>query len=246
MQELSDQKKDLKSAIFDNNLAMFNSFPNMDESYLGELTFANIQLPFDELGFDSVEFKPVDIRVDIDFDFVQPLEHGHRIVVFKQFHSEFDFERSYTEMSCFDQLGRLTATDTLDRHVQQVNVVQCGPSAFVVCHESNSSSPKLSVYDSTTGLKRLRTASCKGFSSICCNSKHVFGLWESYERDSDDGEKETENCTRQRIQVHRLDKLNEAFGLLVPEEYKIERILAEEQHVVAVCRVGDVARRWYT
>ena len=45
--------------------------------------------------------------------------------------------------------------------------------------------------------------------------------------------------------MHHLDTLSEAFDLRVPKKYKIERILADEHHVVAVCRVGDVARKWY-
>ena len=39
--------------------------------------------------------------------------------------------------------------------------------------------------------------------------------------------------------------LSEAFALLVPKKYKIERLFADEHHLVAVCRVGDKTRQWY-
>ena len=45
--------------------------------------------------------------------------------------------------------------------------------------------------------------------------------------------------------MHHLDTLSEANVLCVPAKYTVERILADEHHVVAVCRVGDEARQWF-
>ena len=47
------------------------------------------------------------------------------------------------------------------------------------------------------------------------------------------------------IRVLHLDTLSEAFVLRMPAKYTIERILADEHHVVALCPVGDEARQWY-
>ena len=257
VQELDEHKKELKSAVFDNRIALLNAFPSSIGDampLLGELTFANVQVPFDWLEVDcTVEFKPLDIRAR--YDFLLPLDDGQRIVAFKQFLLESDDEKCFTQMSCFDQLGRLVATGELEHHVQLENVAQCGPSEFVVFHESNASgSPKLSVYASAD-LKCLRTSACNNyFSNTCCNSKFVFGLCDSFELDSgkdddddsdDDTTERSKYCSRQRIRVHHLDTLSEAFALLVPKKYKIERLLADEHHLVAVCRMGDKTRQWY-
>ena len=147
-------------------------------------------------------------------------------------------------MSCYDQLGRLISTKCFALHVQRDNVVQCGPSEFVMCHYP--SLPMLTVYNSD--LKLLRQASCKDFSSICCNSKFVFGLWNTdktyeeddplsgyHEADSDNDEDDDDNeNSSQKIRVHHLDTLSKAFSLLVPKRYTLERIMADEHHVVAM------------
>ena len=58
-QELSDRKKELKSAIFDNKLASFNAFPDSSDASLGELTFTHITVPFKKLYFSTNELKQV-------------------------------------------------------------------------------------------------------------------------------------------------------------------------------------------
>ena len=106
-------------------------------------------------------------------------------------------------------------------------------------------SPKLSVYNSS--LQCLRTVDCKDFSGICCNSKFVFGLWNTYDsidsdvddQDNDERDKQEEEPTYYRIQVRHLDTLSKAFCLLVPKEYKVERILADEHHVVAMSQLNS-------
>ena len=92
----------------------------------------------------SNELKPIDIRVD--FNFVLRLEHGQRFVTFNHLLESEDVDKCFTQMSCFDQFSRLIGTDTFERHVQQENVVQSGPNAFVVCHHFES--PTLSFYNS--------------------------------------------------------------------------------------------------
>ena len=106
--------------------------------------------------------------------------------------------------------------------------------------------PQLIVYD--TDWQCLRNADCKDFSSICSNSKFVFGVWQTsvrpdvfgpYRRydtpDSDDVKQE--RYSRRRIQVHDLNTLREAFGLRVPKKYTIKRIMADEHHLVAMSRL---------
>ena len=92
-QELSDRKKELKAAMFDNKLASFSVFPNMGEPSLGELTFAHIQLPFAKVDF--TELKTVDIRDR--YDFLLPLDNGERIVAFNSFHNPHLFARRYLQ-----------------------------------------------------------------------------------------------------------------------------------------------------
>ena len=66
-QELSNRKKELKAAMFDNKLASFIAFPSIHDVSLGELAFTDIQLPFKKLQFTSTELKLVDARSDYDF-----------------------------------------------------------------------------------------------------------------------------------------------------------------------------------
>ena len=108
---------------------------------------------------------------------------------------------------------------------------------------------KLSVYNSS--LQCLRSVECKSFSKICCNSKFVFGVWDtgrSYETDSDDddnnGQKQEEYST-QRIQVRHLDTLSKAFCLVVPKKYTIERIIADEHRLVAMSQQDHSSRQWF-
>ena len=258
LKELNDRKKQLKASMFGNQLASFNAFASTDESSLGELTFTQVQLPFAKVDFASSELKALDIRAD--YSFLLPLEDGERIVAVKLFFESNDFARSFTQMSCFDQLGRVLSTNCFAIHVQRENVVQCGPSEFVICH--NFSFPALIVYNSD--LKLLRHARCKDFSSICCNSKFVFGLWNTdktyeeedpssgdYEADSDDDEDDDEEDyddenSSQKIRVHHLDTLSKAFCLLVPKRYTLERIMADEHHVVALSQLeNSEANEWF-
>ena len=53
--------------------------------------------------------------------------------------------------------------------------------------------------------------------------------------------------TRQRIQVHYVDTLREAFGLRAPEKYKIERLMADEHQLVAMSRSSEApdSRQWF-
>ena len=152
-------------------------------------------------------------------------------------------------MSCFDRLGRLIRTNILENHVQRGNVVQSGPSEFVVCHYSYM--PELRVYDSD--LQLLRDVRCIDLSNICCNSKFVFGLWDTRDSspandayihyfqeniNSEDNEQEKQ-YSRQRIQVYQLDTLSEVFELRVSNKYTIERIMADEHRVVAISRLAS-------
>ena len=140
------------------------------------MTFAHVQRPLKKVDFASTELKPIDIRAH--YDFLLPLEHGQRIVLFNRHLECDDFEKCFTQMSCFDRHGRLLGTVNIEHHVERENVVQCSPNEFVVCHYSYS--PELSVYNSE--LKRSRNVGCKNFSHTCCNSKFVFGLWNTSER----------------------------------------------------------------
>ena len=248
VQELRDRKKELKAVIFNDDFASFFAFPSTSEASLGELVF--IQLPFEQIDFASSELKPVGIRPA--YDFLLSLEHGERIIAFKELHKRVneDHFECFTIMTCFDRLGQSKSNDTLEYNVQQANVVQCGPSEFVVRHEPAHGSSKLSVYNSN--LTCLRDVVCKSFSNICCNSEFVFGLWNS-DDDDDDNDNDNDNddneldkrYSRQRIRVHHLDTLSEAFDLRVPNKYTVERILADEHHLVAVCSVGDKEDQWY-
>ena len=247
-QELSDRKMELKAAMFNDKLASFIAFPSMGDASLGELAFAHIQLPFKKLDINSSDLKPVDIRVP--YDFLLPLEHGQHIVAFKCNYQTDDDCTDDTQISSFDRLGRLVGSANLEVHVYQGHAAQCGPNEFVVFH--NLDLPELSVYDSA--LKRLRSASCKDFSSICCNSKFVFGLWDtgdSGESDSDDDDEagdeqkeEEEEYSTHRIQARHLDTLRKAFDLPVPKKYRIYQIVADEHHVVAVSRLAGFTH-WF-
>ena len=124
-------------------------------------------------------------------------------------------------------------------------MAQSNPNQFVVSYDRHS--PKLSVYISS--LHCLRTVDCKNFSHICCNSKFVFGLWntdDSYDSDEDDHDnynderdEPEEEPSSQRIQVRHLDTLSNAFCLRVPKEYKVERIMIDEHHVVAMSQLNS-------
>ena len=137
-------------------------------------------------------------------------------------------------MNYFDRHGRLIGTDSLERYVLQENVVQCGSSEFVVCHQPEPDSHTLSVYNSK--LTCLRDVYCKNFWNICCNRKFVFGQWSSDDDDDDgDNNEQDKRSSVHRIRVHHLDTLSEAFELRVPRKYKVERILADEHHLLAMC-----------
>ena len=188
-------------------------------------------------------------------------------------------------MSCYDRLGRLIGSDDLEHEIDQEKVAQCAPDKFVVCYDSDDYSPKLCVYNSS--LQRVRNVPCTNYLTICCNSKFVFGLWNTrdsydadtddedynpdtdngnYEDDDDDDEydddgdidgdndsddedndeqeeeaaEEEEVYSTHRIQARRLDTLNKAFVLCVPEQYTMRRIMADEHHLVAMSRVASV------
>ena len=246
--EMSTCKKELKTAMFNKKLASFIAFPSMDDPPLGELAFTDIQLPFKKVDInelDTNELKAVDIRAD--YDFLLPFEHGQKIVAFQWCFVNGDFDKCYTQMSCFDLLGRQIGTGTVRRRVERDNVVQSGPSEFVVCHFSKS--PELSVFNSD--LHCMRTVRCKYFTNICCNSKFVFGLWDTREKYDpncpysnihgpyDDNKEQEEQHSPLRIQVHHLDTLSEAFALLVPKKFTMGRIMADEHHVVAISCLGS-------
>ena len=261
-QELSDRKKQLKTAMFNDKIASFVAFPSLEEaSLLGELAFAHIQLPFKKLA--STELKPVDIRSD--YDFVLPLDHGQHIVTFNLYFENSDDKTNFTIMSCFDRLGRLKGKVTLQDLVDRDNVAQYGPNQFIVCHFTKT--PELSVYDSY--LKCLRNEDWTNFSSICCNSKFLFGLWdtsdasdppidsdnEDHDEEDDGNGEQQEQYSRRLILVCHLDTLMTAFGLRVPEKYTMRRIMADEHHVVAMSCLGgepwwrefepEESRQWF-
>ena len=223
-------------AMFNDKLASFVAFPSMDEVTLGELAFTSIQIPFKTLDIANTELNLIDIRVD--YNFLLPLEHGQRIVTFKDCADE-----SSTQISCFDRLGQLIASDNLDHLVDLEDVCQCGPNQFVVC----SRPPKLIVYNSS--LHRVRSVKCNKFEEICCNSKFFFGLMvtsDSYETDSEDDDHE-DDYNGEKIQVRHLDTLSKAFELRVPVSNFIERIMADEHHVVAISQRKDWTpfRQWF-
>ena len=207
-----------------------------DASLLSELTwtFTDIQRPFETLDNASTELKPIDIR--ISYHFLFPLDHGERIVAVTHFEASM-------HKSCFDRLGRLLGSEEVDfSHFHQQNVAQCAPNRFVVCHILGSF--MLSEYNSA--LHCLRRVRCKNFSHICCNSKFLFGLWDStsYAKGSSEYDEQQDKYSTKMIQVHHLDTLSEAFGLHVPEKYTIERIVADKHHVVAISRLADPSRQW--
>ena len=256
VQELSDRKKELKASMFNYKHASFTAFLDMGEASLGELTFTDMQLPFKKLDFSSTELKPVDIRAK--YDFLLPLENGQRIVAFKWFLKREDVAKCFTQMSCFDRHGRLIEMKNIRRHVQQENVVQSGPSEFIVSKYTFTS--LLCVYNSD--LECLHHVRAPDYSHICCNSKFVFGLWDTSKKceekdplgrklaphsdgedDVDDNQQEKQS--RRRIQVRHLDTLSRAFGLRVPEKYKIERIMSDEHHLVAMSRMDSESRQWF-
>ena len=73
------------------------------------------------------------------------------------------------------------------------------------------------MYDSD--LRCLRKVKCKYLWRICCNSKFVFGLFESYDSndsDEDDNDEQEEEHLTEKIQVHHLGTLSEAFELRLP------------------------------
>ena len=241
-QELSDRKMELKAAMFNDKLASFVAFTVMDEVTLGELAFSRIQIPFKSRIQDLANTELIGIRDE--YDFVLPLEHGQRIVGFK-WHREtslFTKEKSFMRMSCFGQLGRLIGSANLKHYVERQNVAQCDPNQFVVCHDFDS--PKLSVFNSS--LQCLRTVDCKKFSNICCNSKFVFGLWNTYESfNSDNEEPEEDEYSSHRIQARHVDTLSKAFELVAPEKYTMKRIMADEHRVVAISRLDSEPREWF-
>ena len=234
-QELTDRKTELKAAMFGNKLASFTAFPSTaDATSLGELTFTNVQLPFKSLTFAGTKYKPMDIRDG--YEFVLPLDQGRCVVAFN--HCTIDYVKYATKMSSFDRLGQFIGSDTVGLHVNQECVAQCGPNEFVVCPDAQW--PELSVYDSH--LQCLRTVGCfQNFSSLCCNSKFVFGLWEHLSHGYD-------RYPRRSIQAYHLETLSEAFGLEVPAKYSIKRIMADEHHVWAMGHMKDSetpSRPWF-
>ena len=249
-QELSERKKELKSAMFNDKLASFHAFPVFDDASFGELVFATTKLPFKTLDITNTDLTPIDIRVNSDFVFL--LEHGQRIVTVKS-----QYLNDVTQMCCFDPLGRLIGSENLNcGQLRQENVAQCGPNQFVVCHCVSfkfrvSDSFRLSLYNSS--LEHLRSADCKNFTNICCNSKYVFGLWDTYDSfkpdsddDDDDEKQEEEEYSAHRIKVHRLDTLGKEFSLRVQAKYSIERIMADEHHLVALSRLANMSScDWY-
>ena len=226
-QELIDPNNVLMTARFNNKLASF--IPSGDFS-LGKLVFTTIKLPFKRLGITNTHLKPIYIWEE--YDFVVPLENDQLIVTIKSHKNE-----CVTQMSCFNRLGRLICTEQLECRVKRENVTQSGPNHLVICHESDTF--KLSVYNSS--LHCLRSVECNEFSNICCNSKFLFGLW-----DTDYSFDFVEYSSR-RIQVRQLDTLSEEFCLVAPMKYTMERIMADEHHVVAMSRLGSEpeSRQWY-
>ena len=253
-QELNERKKQLKTAMFSDKLASFITFPSIGVESLGELAFSHIQLPFKHLDMISTDLKQVDIL--IDYDFLLPLNSGQCIVTFKQNTPQKDSIRSFTHINSFDWAGRIIgSSEYIARrlHVELGTVAQCGPNEFVVSQGSDE--PELLVYDSS--LTRLRDTRCRSFSNICCNSKFVFGLWDTknhyncnYVSDSDDDddnleEEHVEQYSSLRIQVHHLDTLSEAFELRVSAKYTMKRIMADEHHLVAMSQLDHSSRQWF-
>ena len=234
-QELSDRKKELKEAMFDNKLASFSAFPCIcDASLLGELVFTHNQLPFKKLDIKaSNELKSVEIPAD--YDFLLPLDNGQRYVIFRQ---KGDSYAKSTQMSCFDRHGRLKGSHILYDHIKQGKVAQYGPSAFVVHYfpYSDSNMAELIVFD--TALTSLRSARCRTFSSICSNSKFVFGLFTAKFTVEGGSRGQVASAT---IEVHHLEKhLSRTIGMFcVAEKYAVEQIMADEHHLVAMCRLGS-------
>ena len=241
--ELSDRKKELKAAMFDNILVSFIAFPSFGVASLGELAFTDMQLPFKTLDINIRELTPVDIRVD--FHYLLPLEHGERIVAFK-LNADFDYRMSTTSFICFDGLGRqIGRQTTVESLVERQNVALCASNEFVVCHGFDSMR-MLSFYDSE--LHCLRTVHCKVFWNICCNSKFIFGkldtddsnetVADNDDNDNDNDEQQADNST-EKIQVLHLDTLSEAFELRVPKKYRIEQIMADEHRVVTIIELAS-------
>ena len=249
-QELNDRRRELNSTIFSDKLVSFNasSTPSIDDAppLLGELTFASpVKLPFKELFIASSDLKPVEFRAK-DYDFLLPFDQGQHIVLFTHILDILEEDGSIWErvqMSSFTRLGRPTGIRSVYKDVKPGNVAQCGPSrTFVVCRYENSH--HLSVYN--TNVNCLRSAPCKNFSTICSNSKFVFGLWETKNErpaDSDDIH-EQEPHSRQTIQVHDLNTLSEAFALGVHEKYRIKRIMVDEHHLVAMSQLLESSDEW--
>ena len=246
-QELNERKKELKATMFNDNLASFHAFPSTDDASLGELTFKSVQLPFKTLDLKSTEIKQVDILTD--YDFLLPLNSVYGIVTFKWSY-DVAMLRPFSQIKSFDWQGRLIGSS--DNHAERLYVIfgtaaQCGPNEFVLA--SGPDHPELYVFNSS--VECLRDTRSWSFKSICCNSKFVFGLWDtsdaynedyqSYDSDDDDdsGEREEEEHSSRRIQAHHLDTLNEAFELRMPARFTMKRIMSDEHRVVAMSRLGD-------
>ena len=63
----------------------------------------------------------------------------------------------------------------------------------------------------------------------------MFGLLYSDDDDDGDNNEQDKRSSVPRILVHHLDTLSEAFELRVPRKYRVERIFADEHHLLAVC-----------
>ena len=241
-QELSDRKKELKATMFNDKLASFTAFSDDfdgDASLLGELTFPHIQLPLKHLDIASAELKRVEILTD--WDFLLPLNSGYGIVAFE--HCRLN-EELVTKMTSFDRAGRIIGLSDNRKLSKKLNVKrgtvsQCAPNEFVLLNGQDD--PELCVLDSS--LTCLRTARCRSFKSVCCNSKFDFGLWDDNNEDvddyNDDSDEQLEHYSSLRIQVHHLDTLSEAFELRVPAKYTIVRMLSDEHRVVAMSRLSS-------
>ena len=217
--------------MFGNKLASFITFPRMGETSLGELTFTDIQLPFKKLDIANNQLKPYVLRTS--YDFVLSLDHGQRIVFFTHYNrvSKDQFSSFTLIISC-DRHGRLINLVTLGDRVIRENVSPCGPDKFILYHYKHS--PELVLFNS--GLRYVENIAInKSLSNVCCSSKFVFGLL-SRNSLSDDGDNPQGRYSYSRIQVCHLETLREAFCLRVPAKYRIERILADEHHLVAMTR----------
>ena len=249
--ELSERKKELKATMFNDQLASFHAFPSIGDASLGELTFKSVQLPFKTLEINSNDLKPVNILTD--YDFLLPIDRGQCIVTFNRFYDKDDDERCFTQINAFDWAGRLIGSSSrnLEFHVESAKVAQYGPDEFVICDGPGYS--QLSVYNSH--LSCLRSVDCRNFTNICSNSEFVFGLWDAKDEHSDEYESvfsglhaeddytdyadDQVGCSSQRIHACHFDTLRTAFCLLVPAKYTIDRIVADEQHVVAMSRLRE-------